>query len=207
MKKIVVGMLALGSFIFSANAQEKTGKMKTHRHHHAKAMMMHGITLSAAQKQQMKANRETTKNQLAELNKNEDITVREFKARKAEILKSQKEQMDKILTDEQKSQLAKNKADRKAKHELASSKRLDKMKARLNLSEEQVAKIKDSREASRAKANAIRENSQLSQAEKKDQLVAVMKEQKDNFKAVLTPEQISKMEAMKKDRMDKRNSK
>src|SRR5450432_1909940 len=104
MKKIVIGMFALASCIFSANAQER-GNMKQYKHHHGMGMMLKGITLSAAQKEQMKANREITKNQLVELNKNEDITVREYKARKAAILKSQKEQMEKLLTPDQKNQI------------------------------------------------------------------------------------------------------
>ncbi|MEP7144546.1 MAG: hypothetical protein ABI707_16790 [Ferruginibacter sp.] len=206
MKKLVIGMLAAASFIFSANAQE-TGKMEHHKHHHGNAMMMKGLNLSAAQKEQMKANWQSTKKQMAELNKNEDITVREYKARKATILKSQKEQMKKLLTTEQKNQLAQNKSERKAKHELAVSKRLDKMKARLNLSDEQVTKMKVNREANMAKAKAIKENSQLSQTEKKEQLMAVREAQKNNFKEILTPEQISKMEEMKKDRMDKKSRK
>lgn len=206
MKKLLAGMLALALFTFSANAQEN-GKMKHHTHHHGKDMMMKGITLSDAQKEQLKASRESTKSQLKELNKNEDITVKEYKARKAAIMKTQKEQMDKLLTKEQKNQLAQNKAERKGRHEAGMVKRLDKMKTRLNLSDEQVKKIKSNSEASMAKVKAIRENEQLSPGDKKAQLMAIRESQKNSFKEILTPEQISKMEEMKKDRMDKKSKK
>ncbi len=202
MKKILIGMLAVATFIFSANAQE-TGKMKHHNHRHENAMLMKGINLSTTQKEQMKAARENAKKQMMELNKNEDITVKEFKARKAGIRKTQKEQMDKVLTPEQKTRMAQNKTDRKAKRELNVAKRLDKMKSNLNLSDEQVNKIKANREASQAKATAIKENNQLSQAEKKEQLMSLREANKINFKQVLTPEQMSKMEQMKKNRVDK----
>lgn len=206
MKKIVTGILAFSAFIFAASAQE-TGKMKHHPHQRGHGMIMKSITLSDAQKEQMKSNWQSTKSQLAELNKNEDITVREYKAKKEAILKSQKEKMNNLLTQEQKDQLAKNKVERKAKFDLMSSKRLDKLKTSLNLSDDQFAKIKANREASQAKMKVIRENEQLSMSEKKEQLMALGKEQKENFKQVLTPDQISKMEEMKKGRMNRKDSK
>lgn len=206
MKKLIVGTLALASFILSANAQE-TGKMGHKNHHHDQAMMMKGLNLTEDQKAQIKAERQNTRNQLIELNKNEDITVKEYKTRKAAILNTQKEQMEKVLTAEQKNQLAQNKAERQATRELAAANRIDKMKIRLDLSDEQVTKIKASHEAARAKANAIRGNNQLSQEEKKQQLMSLRQEQKNNITQVLTPEQITKMEEMKKERREKMDRK
>lgn len=202
MKKIIIGMLTVASFMFTANAQEMR-KMKHHQPGHQKGMMMKELNLTAAQKEQMKANRENVKMQMAELNKNENITVKEYKARKADILKSQKAQMDKVLTAEQKNQLAQQKNIRKGKQEMYSAKRMDKMKTNLGLSDEQVNKLKVNREAAMAKAKAIKENNQLSQSERKEQLMALRQDQKNSLKQVLTPEQINKMEEKKKARMDK----
>ena len=206
MKKIVIGFIAVASIIFSANAQE-TGKMKHHHSRHGKEMMLKQINLSAAQKEQLKASRENIKAQMAELNKNENITVKEYKARKAAILKSQKATMEQVLTPEQKSLLAKTKLEHKAKRQLHAAERLDKMKTSLGLSEDQVTKIKSSREASHAKAMAIKENIQLSQTEKKEQLMALKEEQKNSFKQLLTPEQNAKLEERKKARMEKTTKK
>ena len=206
MKKLISGTLALAFFILSAQAQE-TGKMDHKNYHHGRAMMLKGLNLSEAQKEQIKTYRQNTNNQLIELNKNEDITVKEYRARKAAILNTQKEQMEKVLTAEQKNQLAQNKAERKATRELAASKRIGKMKSRLNLSDEQVTKIKATHEAAMAKAIAIRENNQLSPDEKKQQLMSLRQEQRNNITQVLTPEQITKMEEMKKERMERMDKK
>ncbi len=202
MKKIIIGMLTVASFIFTANAQEMR-KMKHHQRGHQKGMILKELNLTATQKEQMKANRDNVKMQLTELNKNENITVKEYKARKADILKSQKAQMDNVLTTEQKNKLKQQKNNRKGKQEMYSAKRMDKMKTNLGLSDEQVNKLKVNREATMAKAKAIKENSQLSQSERKEQLVALRQDQKNSLKQVLTPEQINKMEEKKKARMDK----
>lgn len=206
MKKILIGMLAVASFIFSANAQQ-TRKMKHQKPNHEKGMTMKALNLSAAQKEQMKANRVNTKMQLADLNKNEDITVREYKARKKAIKVSQKEQMNNLLTTEQKNQITQNKINRKAKQDLKADKKLDKMKASLNLSDDQVKKMKANREAGLTKGKAIKDNDQLSQSEKKEQLISLKQAQKNNFAQLLTPEQIQKMEEKKKARMDKTGKK
>jgi hypothetical protein len=206
MKKILIGLLVVTSVTFSANAQE-TRKMKNQNPHHGKGMMMKGINLNDAQKEQMKANREATKKQMMELNKNELITVKEYKERKASIQKSQKDQMDKLLTPEQKNQIAQNKIAHQKKQELHAAKKLDRMKSNLNLSDDQVSKIKANQEASHAKVTAIRENSKLRQDEKKEQLMALKETQKNSFEKVLTLDQLKKMEEMRKNRPDKGHGK
>jgi Spy/CpxP family protein refolding chaperone len=201
MKTIVAGIIALTAFIFSANAQQP-GKMMHHKQHHQMGMMK-GINFSDAQKAQLKANRESSKQQMMELNKNDNITVKEFSARKEAIHKSQKEQMDKLLTPEQKNQLAQNKMELQKKHEINAAKRMDKMKINLNLSDDQMNQLKANRDASQAKIKSIKENNQLSQTEKKAQLMAQKEAQKKNIQQVLTPEQMSKMEEIRNSHQDK----
>ncbi|MEO7768748.1 MAG: hypothetical protein ABIS01_15060 [Ferruginibacter sp.] len=205
MKKIVIGIIAFTAFIFSARAQDKDHITHHGRFHGKHATMFKELNLTTAQKEQLKAGKENTKKQLSELRKNEDITVREFKARKAAILEADKAGVAKVLTVEQKNQLAQNRLKFKEKREEFAAKRLEKMKTKLNLSDDQVAKIKADRETSKAKVKAVMENNQISQAEKKEQLMALRQAQKNNFKQVLTPEQINKMEALKKERMDKKS--
>jgi Spy/CpxP family protein refolding chaperone len=202
MKTIVTGIVALTAFIFSASAQQP-GKMMQHKHHNQMGMMMKGINFSDAQKAQLKANRESSKQQMMELNKNDNITVKEFRARKEAIHKSQKEQMDKLLTPEQKNQLAQNKMELQKKHEINAAKRMDKMKTNLNLSDDQMNQLKANRDASQAKIKSIKENNQLSQTEKKAQLMALKEAQKKNIQQVLTPEQMSKMEEIRNSHQEK----
>ena len=205
MKNIITGMLALAAFVFSANAQEAgKEKFKDHgRHHHQKHWMAKDLNLSAEQKDQMKAIHEATKNQLMELSKNENITVKEFKTRKEAIHKEQKEKINNLLTAEQKAQIAKNKEAQKEKYVTMRAKRLEEMKSKLNLSDEQVAQIKTSHEAQRAKADAIRDNEQLSKEERMQQLSALRGENKNELKKILTEEQLLKLEQMKKERTNR----
>ena len=202
MKKLITGMVAIAAFIFSASAQEP-GKEKMRErahHHHQRSGMFKDINLTAAQKEQMKANHEASKKQLMDLNKNEYITVKEYKARKEAIRKEQKEKMTGLFTPEQKDQIAKNKTAQKEKREVRRAKSLEKMKTKLNLSDDQVAQIKASHEEQQAKVKAVHDNQQLSQAEKKEQLMALRGQHKEAFKKILTEEQLSKMEERRKTR-------
>ena len=142
-----------------------------------------------------------------ELNKNEGITVKEARDKKETLRKEQKEKMMALLTPEQKDKLIQLKKDRAVKQEAMAAKRLEKIKATLNLSDIQVAKIKAAKEATHAQLKAIKENEQLSRTEKKEQLIVLKEQNKNSFKNILTPEQLSKMEEMKKIKMEKKQIK
>ena len=173
MKKTIVSLLAVAGFIFSVNAQEP-GMMKQQNHQHEKGMMMmKELNLTEAQKEQMKANHESFKKQMMELDKNENITVKEYRDRKEAMHKAQKEKMMSLLTTEQKNKLEQFKKERKAKHEAIAAKKLERMKANLGLTDDQVAKIKESREAIHAQLKAIKDNDKLGRVEKKEQLMAL----------------------------------
>ena len=203
MKKIVVLMTALTGLIFCANAQN-ISKMKT-QHHNNNAMMLKELNLSSAQKEQMKANQESYKKQLQELNKKEDITVKEARDRKEALHKEQKEKMMNLLTADQRNKLVQIKKDKEARHETEAAKRLDKIKTNLNLSDEQVNKINGARQATHTQFKTIKENDQLSRTQKKEQLMVLKEQNKNSLKNILTPQQFSKLEEIKKNKMDKRN--
>ena len=202
MKKIIAVVSAFASFIFCANAQDFSER-KHAKHHHSNEMMMKELNLSSAQQEQMKATHESYKKQLMELNKNEGITVKEARDKKEALRKEQKEKMMSLLTAEQKNKLVQLKKDREAKHEMMAAKKLDKLKTSLNLSDEQVAKLNAASQATHAQLKAIRENEQLSRTEKREQLMALREQNKNSFKNILTPEQLGKMEEMKKNKMEK----
>ncbi|MBC7889590.1 MAG: hypothetical protein H7Z13_17075 [Ferruginibacter sp.] len=181
--------------------------MKPAKAQHEKENMVKQLDLSKAQKEQMKANRENTKNQMAELKKDESITVKEYNTRKAAILKSQKEQMESLLTPEQKTQLTQNNVNGKGKHKMNKGKNPEQMKAELNLSDEQMSMLKANREANKTKAQAIKDNAQLSETEKKSQLMALKQAQKESMKQLLTPEQLKTMKERKKAHKNKEGKK
>lgn len=201
MKKILLSLFAFAAITLSANAQQEGRKMMkgADRHHpkNNKHMMMKELNLSDAQQQQMKANREAFKKQMQELNKNENITVKEQRDRKEALKKEQKAKMMAILTPEQKAKMEQMKKDKQAQRELKFAQKMEKMKTNLGLSDDQFAKIKAERTANHAKMQAIRDNEKLSRTERKEQLMALKAQSKENIKKYLTPEQIKKMEEMK----------
>jgi len=208
MKKMIVSMMIAGAFILSATAQEARPMKHNNQHHgkHHKGMMMKELNLTADQKAQLKTSHESYKQQLGELNKNEAITVKESRDRKDVLRKGQKEKMMAILSPDQKIKLEQIKNNKQGRHEAMAAKRLDKMKAKLNLSDEQVAKISTAKQAEHEQFKAITQNDNLSRLQKKDQVMALREQNKNNFKSILTPEQISKMEEMKKTRMEKQQA-
>ena len=71
--------------------------------------------------------------------------------------------------------------------------RLDMMKQRLSLTDEQVPKVKAVLEDSNKQMAEIR---QAPQEERRDKMMALRDEQNKKMKAILTPEQYTKYEAM-----------
>lgn len=197
MKKILIGAIAT-TLCFSTLFAQKKEKNNHPAHNQQAGKRLKELNLSATQKEQVKAARQNTEKQLAELKKNDQQTVKDFKASKDVILQSQKDQVSGILTDEQKNQLAQNKPnDRQGDN---AGKNIGKMKEKLGLSEQQVTQIKANRDADQAKIKAVKENSQLSNSEKKEQLKVIKKDQENNLAQILSPEQISKMEQSRKNR-------
>lgn len=206
MKRVLIPLIALLALTATTNAQNKMGKQKHHQHHQ-KGMMAKQLNFSEAQKTQAKAINEDSRKKMQELNKNESITVKEQRDRKAAIQKERKTKMDGLLTTEQKAKQTQLKADHKAKKEAGYAKRLDKMKTNLNLSDEQVTKLKAQRTATHAKAEKIKNNESLSREQKKAQMMALKSEAKNQHDKIFTPEQLKKREEMKKNRGDKSRAK
>lgn len=207
MKKIFAGLIMLATvFTFSASAQapqtKQEGKKafshgRSHRHHE---MMLSQLNLTEDQKKQLKADNEDYKKQLQALNKNENITVKESRDKKYALKKERKQKLMALLTTEQKAKLEQLKQQKEQQRQQMADQKLDKMKAKLGLSDDQVAQIKDQRKTTHDKLKAIKENDKLSRTEKKQQLDAVKNDSKESFKKILTPDQLNKMEEMKKAR-------
>jgi len=171
-----------------------------HRHHHSDIMMK--LDLTAAQKEQAKVLNTDYKNQLKDLEKNEAITLKDYRAKKASLEQERKSKFQDILTPEQKNTIAKAKKESSEKTEMMAQKRLEKMKTDLNLTDEQVAKIKEQRESSTAQAKAIRENSSLTEEQKKEQFRNLMKSRQESINSILTAEQLKKKEEMRNSRIN-----
>jgi hypothetical protein len=138
---------------------------------------------------------------LNDLEKNENIAHKDYRAKKASLEQERKSKFQAILTTDQKNTIAQGEKERSEKREMMSQKRLEKMKTDLNLTDEQVAKIKDQQNNSMAQAKAIRENSSLTEEQKKEQFMNLAKSRKESVNNILTAEQLKKKEEMKNGRI------
>ena len=197
MKKLLIPLIAIFALTVTVNAQDKLGK-KGHHQKHQNGMMAKQLNLIDAQKSQAKTINEDSRKKMQELNKKENITVKEMRDRKAAILKERKTKMDGLLTAELKNKIANLKAEQKLKKEEHYAKRMDKMKTHLNLTDDQVSKLKAQRSNIHIKAENIKNNESLSREQKKQQVIALKIEAKDQHSKILTPEQLKKKEEMRK---------
>lgn len=238
MKKILLSVAAFTVITLSAGAQvqreqkDKMGQDKTAdgmggRHHgkqmHDGKMMMHNLNFTDQQKQQMKELHQEFKTKNEALDKNDDITVKEFREKKKALMQERKQRMESILTPEQKTKMEQFQKEGKAKHEQMkegkdmkdgkelkegrpefkkdgqqrmqrSGENIEKMKTDLGLSNDQVTKIQANRESFKTKAQAIRDNTALNQDQKKEQFKSLNEDMKKEMKTILTAEQLKKME-------------
>ena len=212
MKKILVLSFAFAAITLSVSAQQKRepashrmkgAKQGMHEAHHNKGMMMKDMNFTDAQKAQLKANRQLYKTQMQELNKNENITVKEQRDRKQALRTEQKAKMQALLTPEQKNKMEESKAKMEDQRKEMGEKRMEMMKTKLGLNDDQVLKMKAQHEATHAQLKAIKQDQTLSRADKKEKMKAIKDEAMQQRKSILSTEQMKKMEDLKKDHSDK----
>ncbi len=176
------------------HAQHK--KMGEKRQHQGK--MMKNIDFTEAQKAQMKAINEEHRQQMQELRKNENITVKEQRTQMAAIQKDHREKMQNLMTPEQKQEMAKARDEQRKNHTEAGKQRSEKMKEELGLNNEQAARLAESNKAAAEKMKAIKANESLTQQQKMEQVKTIKEEQKKIRESILTADQLSKMKEMNK---------
>ena len=145
-------MIAIFALTATVNAQDKMGKKGRHHKKQGREMISKQLNFSEEQKKQSKTINADFRKKMQELNKNENITVKEQREKKSAILKERKARMHGLLTAEQRTKLAQLKVERKVKKEERYANRLDKMKTRLGLTDEQVSKLKDPKSSKSCKS-------------------------------------------------------
>jgi len=165
MKKYLIALSAFTIIALTASAQSTDNSTKTtpeqqnnkmHRHmqaygmnkHKGKFMMMRDIHLTDAQKQQARALNEDYNTKVKNLEKDDNITLKDYRAKKASLEQDRKVKFQALLTPEQKDKIAQDKKARSEKMKMMAQKRMEKMKTDLNLTDEQVAKIQEQRKSS-----------------------------------------------------------
>lgn len=186
---------------YSIHMHHKNSEYGMHKYRHHD-MMMKQLNLTDAQKQQIKSINSEYKNQVNDLEKNETITLKDYRVKKANLEKERKAKFQAILTSDQKNKIAQAKKERSEKREMMAQKRIEKMKTDLNLTDAQVSKIQEQRNSSIAKAKTIREDSTLTNEQKKEQLMNLVKSSKESMNNILTADQLKKKEDMRNSRIN-----
>lgn len=202
MKKYFALTLAFAIAGFTLTAQQNR-EIKSHKKetqiHHGQKDAVNELNLSKAQQEQLKANREANKAKMQDLNKQDNLTVKEMRERKAVLMQEQKIQMQNLLTAEQKASIAARQSSLGNKMKNMDNQRGQAMKEDLGLSNDQAARLKALNEATRAKIASIQANELLSMKQKKLQIKAVKDAAKAERQSILTAEQIRKMDERKND--------
>jgi Spy/CpxP family protein refolding chaperone len=212
MKKLITGLFAVSTLVFSASAQVKRHPKdlipnnqeqvndKESRPGHGfgnKGEIMHKLNLTEQQRTQLKTINEQAKAKMQDLKKDGNISMNDFKARREAIMKDRKDQTMAILTPEQKTQLEALKSQKQEGNAAFQTKRMDKLKGELNLSQDQVGKLKAKNEEFKQRLDAIRNDNTLTPEQKKTKLQALREERKAYMESTLTPEQKKKFEEIK----------
>ena len=201
MKKIMLSVFVAAVVVTTSQAQDikdrKPGKHQMMKKHH-RGEEFKTLNLTEDQKARLKSLQEENRQQMAEIKKNDNITVKESKSKMEAQRKEHRAKVQSLLTDEQKAQLEKSRQERNAKsqersHTSPDSYRVEKMKTDLGLSDEQYGKLNSNREAVEGKMKALRDEKSLNDENKKEQVKELRNKQKEDMKSILTEEQLKKM--------------
>jgi Spy/CpxP family protein refolding chaperone len=159
---------------------------------------MADLNLTEEQKAKFRELNSDHRKQIAELKKQDNITVKDSKEKMAALRKDHRARIQALLTPEQKSQLERKRAERHSKMGDRHQDFAAKMKKELNLTDEQSAKLDASRKAAKEKMQAIRADKSLSAEQVRTKTKEIRKEQVKTMKSILTEEQLKKMKEGKK---------
>jgi Spy/CpxP family protein refolding chaperone len=195
MKKLFVSALIAVVVAGSASAQDGQPRREGFGRHHYGNMQQ--LNLTEEQKSEMKTINDDFKKQMSELQKNEDITVREWKSKMKDIREDHQKKVQQVLTDEQKAKMEKFRQDRKGKMHKRGKHNIDSLKKDLNLSAEQEAALKQQRTDMMQKMKAIKEDKSLTDEQKKAEIKKFREQQHQSLKSILSEEQINKLQQHK----------
>lgn len=183
-------------------AQETRGQegMKRKSHH---KMAFEKLNLSEEQKAQMKTENEAFRKKMAELKKEENITVKEYRSKMESFRKEHHSKMQGLLSTEQKAQMEKLKLDRKEMHMKHDKMRGERLNEKLGLSADQAEKMKKNHAELQEKIKAVKEDAKLEREAKSEKIKSLMKENHEKTKSILTEEQLKKLKEGHRPRKNK----
>jgi hypothetical protein len=162
-------------------------------HGHGREMAIH---YTPEQRKQVMTINKDYKQKSEDLFKQDNITLKQYKAGLIALQKNKKARLQALLTPQQNNELAARRKKRAEDAQVMEVAHLERLKLHLNLSDDQVAKIKAGQENLRSQVKAIHENDNLLPQEKRDQMKAILVKRNDTYKSVLTPDQYTQFEKM-----------
>ena len=211
MKRILTTALAIVLFVGASQAQDKGRHGK-----HGEGKFATELNLTEQQKTQLKSIREAQKKEMEALKQNGQVSAEQRKA----IHEKYKAQYEAVLTPAQREEMNKKKEEWKAKGKDGKAfgrrggdfggrgsfgQQAAFFKKELNLSADQETKLKGIFQEFQARSKDVRSNNALTQEQKRTQVQSLARQYMDQGKAVLTADQLKKLEDLKGKRKDKRN--
>ena len=158
------------------------------------------IHYTADQRKQVMAINKDYQQKRADLFKQDNITLKQYKANLLALDKEKKDKMEALLTPQQKSEMASRKKKMDENRQVMEAGRLERLRLELNLTDDQVAQIKTGQLNLRNQMQAIHSNDNLLPEEKHQQVKALMTTRNDTYKTILTPDQFTKFQQMSRHR-------
>ena len=191
---------------FRERDNESGGMNKYHsfNHHSGWDGQRSHIHFSPEQRKQMMAINMEYKKKSADLYKNDNLKLGEYKAQLLALQKDKKSKMQNLLTPEQKTKIAEQKKKRDENMQVMAAARLERLKIKLNLTDQQEASIKSKEQNFRSQMHSIRENDNLMAYQKMDQIKSLSEKNRAEIKLLLTPEQQTQFENMHKHKFGER---
>jgi hypothetical protein len=149
------------------------------------------------QRKQVMAINKDDRQKREDLFKQDNITLKQYKAGLLALDKEKKAKLQALLTPQQKDQLAIRHKKMDENRQVMAAAHLERLRLQLNLTDDQVTQIKAGQQNLRNQTQAIRDNDNLLPQEKRQQIKALMTARNDNFKTILTADQYSKFQRMK----------
>lgn len=181
----------------SGSALAKKGPR--HRKSHAKIMAK--LELSDAQKSELKAMRQSLREQKRAIKQNSSLTKQEKKAALYALRKSKQAQLSSLLTPDQQSERRTLREARQAKKR---SKRLARLARKLELSPAQRTQVSDILENAAKRGRRIHSQDDLNFQEHRTQIKAHRKRTRNELQGILDAEQRATFTEMKKKRKNRR---
>ena len=207
---LVIGICLGAGFSF---AQEGEGTVKTDKQETRNPQkkgdqkinkLAEDLQLTEEQQAKVREMQENFKVRAKKIKADESTSDEVKKSQMKELKQNKKEQFRAILT---KDQIVKLEALKTEKQEARKEKKVTKLASDLELNEEQQKKVRELIDSFELKAKKVREDESLSDEDKKSQAKELKKNHKEQIKAILTADQLVKLETLQAERKEKKEGK